>query len=248
MLKSNVSNVDLENEDLELSTINIDRSKKEKYTFGSFCKEYCELNFNKDFQTCHIEELEKLYEELNTYIIMYDLESENSMYNNGLVYKMQFILSKIAYPKATVETKNTLLEMEKIKKDIDNTYNSIKRVEENHQKTFGEVKHLKNDMKSIITVFISVIITISIIPTALSGIDKIDPNYILPFISSVILFGLIIVTFVYTIYQDKIKLISLCILLIMIILTMILWIFSYNVAISKKENQNFKNIIATFNN
>ena len=238
MSKNKENNVNQENEDLELQKINADKNQKDDSTFEKFCEKYCEDNFNKEFQNFPLEKLQQSYEELNTYVIMYDLECKNSEYNNRLVYKMQFILSKIAYAKASVEAKNTLLEMEKIKEDINDTYNSVKKVDAKNAKTFGEVKHIKNDIKSIITVFISVIITISIIPTALSGIDKIDPNYILPFISAIILFGLIIITFVYTIYQDKLKSISLIILLSVIIMTIFLFVFSYNVSISKEIEIN----------
>ena len=111
-----------------------------------------------------------------------------------------------------------------------------------------EIEHIKNDMKSITTTIISIILAVSIIPAAIIGIEKIDSEYILPFVSTVILFGMVMITFVYSIYQDKIKVSTWTILIAMLIFTIVLWINSVNPIIKINKDSGVTEDITVENN
>lgn len=93
------------------------------------------------------------------------------------------------------------------------------------KKNVGEIK---NDTKNIVTTMLGIILAISIIPTAIVGIEKVNVNFILPFISTIILLGMIMIIFVYSIYQDSIKLSTDFIVILFMILTCVLWWMSWN--------------------
>lgn len=132
------------------------------------------------------------------------------------------------------------------------TYKLMREINLNkkkEQETEKQLENLQKDMKSITTTIVAIILAISIIPTAISGIQGMNKNYILPFISSIILFGMIMITFTYNIYQDKIKKSTIWIIVITLIITIVLWLssifFDFDLETKKelKNNETTNNIM-----
>lgn len=130
---------------------------------------------------------------------------------------------------------NLRLETYKLEKKQSETNASIDKV-------IADAEKMRKDIQGLITTIISIILTISIIPTAITGIQYIDSNYVLPFLSSIILFGMIMIIFIYNIYQDKIKISTWIILITMLILSIGFWVVSYKTNIANDlRNDNITN-------
>lgn len=198
------------------------------------CRNFCSRYNIADFGSLELNQLRDICEEgtglLNNYYIT------NKEIQDSMIIQLQYIIMSASHNLHVKEIRNTKIKMEEIKKELDNNMNSAVKIKEDNKETTEEVKHLKDDMKSIVTVIISIVLTISIIPTAIAGIERINPNYILPFLSSIILFGIVMIIFVYSIYQDKIKKSTWIILIISLVLCIFLWILSFNINIENITN------------
>lgn len=124
------------------------------------------------------------------------------------------------------------------------TYKLMKEINLNkkkEQETEKNLENLQKDMKSITTTIVAIILAISIIPTAISGIQDMDKIYILPFVSSIIFFGMIMITFTYSIYQDEIKKSTCCIIIATLIITIGLWLSTIFLNLDLKTKKELKN-------
>ena len=241
---NNVSGSKLETNKIKISMSNIDISKiineinKNSYKDDEY-KAFCKKHINSDFSQYKIEKLKNIYEVgnglLNQYFIVEDSTCENS-----ILIQLQYIISSIMYHINIKQTYNTNQQNNALNKKLEKTIERAEKLEKDAKQRAGELRHVKNDIKSIITTIISIILAISIIPTAIAGIEKINPNYILPFMSSIILFGMIMIVFVYSIYQEKIKISTKILLTVTIIICILLWILSFKVNICKVINENLE--------
>lgn len=127
-------------------------------------------------------------------------------------------------------------ERKKLQENIDSANTQVAQ-------TCQQINELKDEQKSIITTILGIVLAISIIPTAIVGIEKVHPNYILPFISTIALFGMIMIAFIYSIYQSTIKLSTFFILLLFILLTGLLWFSSWNINISAMPRHSIDNVV-----
>ena len=190
-------------------------------------KEFCSQYINEDLSQYKVENLKKIYEIGNGLLNQYFIAG-NIICDNNTIIQIQYIVNAIMYQINMKQAFDINEKNKALNKELKGNVNEAKKLRKESQKIASEMKHVKNDVKSIITTIISIILTISIIPTAITAIDKIDANYVLPFLSSIISFGMITIIFVYSIYQNKIKLLTWCILLITLILTIIFWVISFN--------------------
>lgn len=235
--KENLNNVS----NSSLNTIKIVEDKikninNKNNEYEEFCNKYINIDFTKD----KIEDLKQIYDIGNELLNQYFITNDN-ICENTILIQLQYILSKIMYninikQVCDLDEKNQALN-EKLTKAI----KTAKELENEARRKEIEIRHVKNDIKSIMTTIISIILAISIIPTAIAGIEKIAPNYILPFLSSIILFGIIMITFVYSIYQDELKKSTWKILILSIIICFLFWCSSLvQINISKNEVNEVK--------
>lgn len=230
-ISKNVSNIDIPK-----IQQTIEEENDEKFAYKYFCEKYILGNFERK----SIDELKMIYDNGKGLLDQYYITQETSCEKE--IMQLQYIINQITY---NLNLKN-FQEAEKINKRINSTIKKVENVSKETDKRAKEIKHLKNDVKSITTTIISIILAISIIPTAIAGIEKISPNYILPFLSSVILFGIIMITFVYSIYQDKLKISTWVILVVSLLICSIMWGSTFFINIDKninKENAEEENII-----
>ena len=230
---------------IDKAKINKDIKDTETSNENDEYKEFCNQYINVDFSQYKVEELKRIYEIgeglLNQYFITGDI-----ICDNGTIIQIQHIVNAMMYQINMKQAYDLNEKNKALNKELKGNVNEAKNLRKESQKIASEMKHVKNDVKSIITTIISIILTISIIPTAITAIDKIDANYVLPFLSSIVLFGMIMITFVYSIYQNKIKPLTWCILIITLILTIIFWIISFNKGIVSSTNRTENNIIENF--
>ena len=210
-------------------------------------KDFCRLYSNIDFSQYNVERLKRIYDIGKELLNQYFITNCNTIDSN-IIIKLQHITSDILYNINIKQLSNLNQQNQSLNKKLEKTIEEAKKMETDASKRSIEVKHLKNDMKSITTTIISIILAISIIPTAVAGIEKISPNYILPFLSSIILFGIIMITFVYSIYQDKLKKSTCAILILTIILTVILWIVSIINAVNIEKVEKEKSAVNEISN
>lgn len=213
-------------------------SSNENDEYKEFCNQYIDVDFSQN----KVEELKKVYEIGNGLLNQYFITG-NIICDNSTIIQIQYIVNAIMYQINMKQAYDLNEKNKSLNRELRGNVNEAKKIRKESQKITAEIKHVKNDVKSIITTIISIILTISIIPTAITAMDKIDVNYVLPFLSTIILFGMIMIVFVYSIYQNKIKPLTWCILIITLMLTIIFWIISFNRNIVSSNNVTENNII-----
>lgn len=231
---------------IDKDKVNKDIKDNEDSNENDEYKEFCNQYMNVDFFQYKVEELKKIYEMGNGLLNQYFITG-SIICDSDTIFQIQYIVSAIMYQINMKQAYDINEKNKALNKSLSKNVDEAKKLKRDSQKMALEMKHVKNDVKSIITTIISIILTISIIPTAITAIDKIDANYVLPFLSSIILFGMITIIFVYSIYQNKIKLLTWCILLITLMLTIVFWIISFNKDITcltnEFENNTIENVI-----
>lgn len=236
--KENLNNVS--NSSLNTKKITEDKVKNVNNKSNEYEK-FCNKYINEDFKLYKIEDLRQIYDIGNELLNQHFITNDNICENTVLI-QLQYIVSKIMYNINIKQVYDLNQKNQVLNKRLTKTIKTAKEIEEEARKKAIEIKHVKNDIKSVMTTIISIVLAISIIPTAVAGIEKISPNYILPFLSSVVLFGIIMITFVYSIYQDRLKKSTWIILAVSIIICSILWYNSFKIDINK-DNQNDKSTV-----
>ncbi len=225
-ISANLNNVS--NSSIDISTIKkdipIDNTAIEN-EYKYYCARYKDINFER----YTIEGLKRIY------------ETGNGLLNQYFITKCN-LKNNIMYHINMKQVININKENRNLNKKLENAIKDAECLTKEMNKKSAEIKHIKNDMKSITTTIISIILAISIIPTAIAGIERISPNYILPFLSSIILFGIIMITFVYSIYQEKLKMSTWVVLGISIIICIVFWCTSF-INIEKEDIRGNSNII-----
>ncbi|MCI9063285.1 MAG: hypothetical protein HFJ17_01595 [Clostridia bacterium] len=223
---------------IKITILEDDINSKENIS-NNLYKKFCDDYLQKDFEKIKSRELKKIYEDgielLNTYYI-----TNAKRKINEFIFQIQFITIKINSVIENRQNRELIKRNEELSVKLYKTIETAEKLEKNIEEEREKLKHVKNDMKSITTTIISIILAISIIPTTVAGIEKISPDYILPFLSSVVLFGIIMISFVYTIYQDKLKKTTWIMIVTAIILCIFFWCISFKITI-KKENTDYIN-------
>lgn len=229
----NLNNVGNSNIDVDgiLKAIKTILKGTEQNEYIEFCKKY----IGQDFEIYSISKLQQIYESGKGLLNQYFVTEDNSC-DNEILIQLQYILNDIMYNIIIKQNKETKIETDNLNDKLKENIEESKIIKEDTEQKNEEIKHMKNDIKSIMTTIISIILAISIIPTAIAGIEKISPDYILPFLSSVVLFGIIMITFVYSIYQDKLKKSTCIVLAVSIIICICFWVVSFTTTISKDTN------------
>lgn len=228
---------------LEKNIIGIDKNKitveakknENKANVIEDCKEFCNRYSNIDFNLLKVAKLREICEQARGMLDNYFIINEPA-YDNTIM-KLEHILMNASYVLMMQQISETRQQTAKALQQIHSTMHRANRIEKDIQSTSKKMKNVENDIKTIITVIISIVLAISIIPTAIAGIEKVSSNYILPFLSSVVLFGMIMIAFVYSIYQEHLKISTCFILILGIIICIGLWIFSFNINIEVSSRQ-----------
>lgn len=131
-----------------------------------------------------------------------------------------------------LQKKSLKRETYEIDKKLETTKELINEVKKEIRDIKKDTKMMKGDFNSIIPVMLGVVLAISVIPAAIVGIEHINSNYILPFISTVVFCGMMMIVFIYSIYQSKLRIGTLVIISLFIIATIILWLMPWNFNIS----------------
>ncbi|MCI8655246.1 MAG: hypothetical protein HFJ48_05200 [Clostridia bacterium] len=213
----------------------------EKYkNYKDFCRKY----LNSNFEEKEIEELNKICEAGTGLITSYYIENadliEKNKINPDIMTQMQNIITRSMYTITTKRFKENQEQNIKINEDITKAIESVEKTKKDFYKQSKEIKSIKNEVKTILTTIISVVLAISIIPTAISGIQNMNANYILPFLSSVVLFGMIMIAFTFSIYQNKLKNGTWILLITMGVISIIVWISSIQNVLNIDKEGNEK--------
>ena len=174
-------------------------------------------------------ELKELYDKCQGLIDEYYITHEHLKIDQEKISKLQYAAMSILYNlnlKAKEEINKKIREQDRISNLIKKQAKSISR----------DNRIIKQEMKTIVVTIIAIVLAISIIPTAISGIEKINPNYVLSFLSSIILFGILMIAFVFSIYDIKLKRITLLIIYVFIVIFIITWLLSWKIDISMVPN------------
>lgn len=234
--------------DVSNSSINIKQIKeyinKNNNTVENDYKDFCNRYTDIDFSKYNIRRLKKLYEIGNELLNQYFI-TQNTVSDNSIIIQLQHIVNNISYHINLRQLNDISNQTLALTKKLENTISQAEKIKQDSDKRAQDLKHIKNDIKSITTTIISIVLAISIIPTAIAGIEKIAPNYILPFLASVVLFGIIMITFVYSIYQDKLKVSTWITLIIALIICVGMWISSFfiNIDINVKTKEKNENVV-----
>lgn len=201
-----------------------------------------------NLSTLKYEELDKLYSDGKALLDEYYLITEGKDNSNILkcdkkiIMQIHYSMNQLSYYLNKI-----------IKENLDKNYKAQNIKISSFNATLNKTKHSLKDidrkLNTIITTVISVILTISIITSAVVGIENINSNYILPFVSTLVLFGMIMTIFTYSLYKKYLKKESIIIIIVTIILTIFLWILSWKVNISNIFNnsnytKNSRNVLA----
>lgn len=243
---------DHQNIERKMYIINIDKEKVNKTTEENEkniniiddCKKFCETYANIDFKIKSINDLKNISNEgsgiLDTYFIT--KEEEETKENESFIIQLEYIIMSANYELITKQMEITRRKAIELNDKLSRAIHNTKNIEKDAKARTQEIKHIRNDIKSIITTILAIVLTFSIIPTAITAVTNIDANYIIPFIASIVVFGMIMVIFIYSIYQDKLKTSTWVILVISIVICIILWICSIyrfnDISKNTEEQQN----------
>lgn len=233
--------------------INIDREKisktvdenKKNINIIEDCKKFCEKYGNTDFKRYNVYNLKNICNEGSGLLDTYFITKENNKEHENFIIQLEYIIMSANYALVSKQMENTRQNTIEFNEKLNRTMRNAEKIEKDASERTKEIKHIKSDIKSIVTTILAIVLAFSIIPTAITGITKIEANYIIPFMASIILFGMIMVIFIYSIYQDKLKTSTWLIIIVTIIICIISWcgaIYKFN-DISKDDVKDQKNNI-----
>lgn len=226
--------------------INLDRKKIEQVAKNNQkniniledCEKFCKKYGNNDLKVFNIYNLKNICDEGNGLLNNYFIAENKNKIDSKTILQLEYIIMNANYILHVKQMENTRQSTVELREKLNKTMHRANKLEKDAEYRTKELKKVKNDIKSIMTTIISIILAISIIPTAIAGIEKISGNYVLPFLSSIILFGIIMITFVYSIYQDKLKISTWIILITSIIICILFWYNSFKIDINMNKEYN----------
>ena len=127
-----------------------------------------------------------------------------SMYKKFSILSLEYQRLSIRYESTSAEDK--FLKLEKKTNELEN-----------------KTKDFEGDLKNHLGTLVGLFLTFTLIPTAISGITLIDGKYILQFVATVVLFGILMVTYIYVLNHVKISKASWIVMSIIILITILLW-------------------------
>lgn len=226
--------INLNNKEINKTT----KENEKNINILEYCKKFCKEYGDKDFSTYNIFNLKNIYNEgkglLDTYFIAEEKEQTDTKY----IIQLEYIIMNANYILNIKQMENTRQKTVELSEKLNKTMHRAKKLESDAESRTKEIERVKDDMKGIITTILAIVLAFSIIPTAIEGINKIDANYILPFIMSIVVFGMFMVVFIYSIYQDNLKTSTYTIFTISIMITILLWINSIFNFIDIGNNKN----------
>ena len=210
------------------------------------CKKFCDKYGSVNFKESKIVDLKVIYNEgqglIDTYFIMSPKENTDI---DKTIIRLETIISN-AYNTLSTKQIDSLKELiVKVSKESRTTMHKARKIDKELKNKAKQIENLKSEQKSIITTIISIVLAISIIPTAVSGIQNINSNFILPFMASIVLLGIIMIAFTYSIYIERFKKRIAIILVIAIALCCGAWYMSlnYNIDLQNLEEKSINNEI-----
>lgn len=211
--------------------INIDREKinktvkenKKNINIIEDCKKFCEKYGNIDFKRYNVYNLKNICNEGSGLLDTYFITKENSKEHESFIIQLEYIIMSANYALVSKQMETTRQKTIEFNENLNKTMRNAEKIEKDAEERTKEIKHIKSDIKSIVTTILAIVLAFSIIPTAITAITKIEANYIIPFMASIILFGMIMVIFIYSIYQDKLKISTWLIFIATVIICIILW-------------------------
>lgn len=201
---------------------------------NQYQKRYEEFNndvLKADFDVMSVADMQTMYNDGASLLDEYYLICEDIKCDSNIIMKMHYSMNQLAYY-INISTNNELTKAFEKQKNINNKLTRTANAANNN------IKNTRKQLDSIITTMISIILTISVITAAIVGVEKINANYILPFLTTIFLFGIIMISFTYSLYQNKLKKSSISIIIISIIITILVWLLSWKVDIGKPFTMN----------
>lgn len=150
----------------------------------------------------------------------YYIQCNNRQCDINLITKFQFVLGAVNHA-INVEHHNEL------QKRIEET----KKLNSDMRSAKSQMRNIQKILKEITTTIISIILAVSIIPTAVAGIQNIDGRYILPFISSISLIGMSSILYIYLIHNVKINKAAIIVYIVSLAVTIALWLLAWEIKI-----------------
>lgn len=208
------------------------------------CKKFCQRYSNKDFENYSIDKLKIICDEGNGLLNMYFIaDTKDDM--QSIIMQLQYIVMNANYSLNIKQMENSRRRNIELSEKLRKTMHRATKLEKESKNRAKQLEDVKNEQKSIITTIISIVLAISIIPTAVAGIQNIDSNYILPFLSSIILFGIIMISFTYSLYLERFRKRIFVFLILLIIICEGFWYmaFKFNISTTPRLNQDNSNNI-----
>lgn len=227
---------------LNVQKVNIDIDKdKDKDVYSEITKDFDQYSDIDDLKQYDIDFLTQLYNN-----IIYSL---NSFHNNNnaadimnynRIMKLHFTCNNIIFVIESKKYEDNNIKSELMQKKIEDNISLNKKIKKEMIKTKLGLKKIERQVSSVLATIISFVLSISIISSAIIGIEHINSNYILPYVSTLIFFGMIMILFIFSIYKNKIKFRSWFFIVITCIVSILLWVYSIN-SVVNISNQNLKN-------
>lgn len=250
-ISSNVSNNGINIQKIRGNTTNVNSSI-------TSCKEFSEnvIN-NSDLDSMNIDDLLEMYDSGEQMLTSFYQLTPNtkSTSTRNVIAQTQYALSTLIYHinKKTNDELNMQLDLQKQLVDEQNKQiKDLISINDNlsrEQKDLSEKnKELNTQMQSILVTIISIVASISIVSAAVTGIQDMESLFILPFVSTITLVGVIFIAFAMTIHNVKISSESKNILKILIAIVLIIWIVSWAISVNlKTKDLKINNKICIYN-
>lgn len=198
-------------------------------------EEFCNNSNSSNFENLKIEELEKIYGDgdylLDLYYITKKQNPNKTLCKPVTIMQIQYIMGNAIHA----------IQNKRYEKEEDISEH-IKDIGQQIDSAKSEIKDINNNVNNIITTIISLVLSISVINSAIVGIENISPNYIIPFVSSIIFFGMLIIFFIYSIHRKDMPIKSIILLIMAFAVTVLLWIASmYKWIDISKDDKNIIN-------
>lgn len=207
------------NNKVSQSKINVGDIVKEIDTkiYSDFLDEYSKVSLSK----FPIETLMIIYENGIQLLNDYYIQCQSFTCDPGLTARFQYILGLINH---NINMKNY--------NEVNARVEETRKLNNDMHSTKGKLKNIQKTMKEITTTMISIILAISVIPTALGVVQYLKPEFVLPTITTIIFFGMTMILFVYLIYQIRVNWKVLLIYFGVLVISIILWLLpSWNIKI-----------------
>ncbi len=153
-----------------------------------------------------LEDINKILEDTKS--IIYDCYStpnfNTNIYRNFSVLSFEYQRLSLKFETASAE--------EKIQ-ELDNRTNQFDE----------KIENFENDLKNHLGTLVGLFLTFTLIPTAITGITMINGKFILPFVATLILFGMLMIVFIYILNHVKINKNACVVISIMIAIVVLLW-------------------------